>query len=279
MNGIIIDEQFKFLLPELDEETYRLLEESILEHGCRDPLVLWKSDEKDGVLIDGYNRYKICTEHSIPFKTVEMEFSSREEVVIWIIQTQVSRRNLTPFQLSYFRGLHYKADKKNQSNNSPFASQGSKSQNGTLTPGSTATRLSEQYNVSRNTILRDSKLAEALNRVGEASPEAKKKILSGEVSINKSKLDALASAEEEVIEAVANQIEEGTYTRRASRDPSPIASDSLLPEMKQLNTIISSFARDFNSMFQKMNTGNNDEVKPILRSFIDQLEDLYKTMN
>jgi hypothetical protein len=45
--------------------------------GCRDPLVLW-----NGILIDGYNRYKICTENNIPFKTIDKEFASREEVLI-----------------------------------------------------------------------------------------------------------------------------------------------------------------------------------------------------
>ena len=106
---IIIDEQFQFLLPTLDEETYRLLEENILEFGVREPLVLWK-----GILIDGYNRYRICTEHNLEFNTVEMEFENREEVLIWIISNQISRRNMTPMQMSYFRGLHYMADKKSR---------------------------------------------------------------------------------------------------------------------------------------------------------------------
>ena len=39
--GVVIDEEFRVLLPALDDETFRLLEESILQHGCRDPLVLW----------------------------------------------------------------------------------------------------------------------------------------------------------------------------------------------------------------------------------------------
>ena len=40
-----------------------------------------------------------------------MEFDTREEVVIWIIRNQTDRRNLSPIQLSYFRGVHYNADK------------------------------------------------------------------------------------------------------------------------------------------------------------------------
>ena len=43
MQEIIID---RFLLPALDEETFRLLEENILEHGCRVPLVLWNNSNR-----------------------------------------------------------------------------------------------------------------------------------------------------------------------------------------------------------------------------------------
>jgi len=111
MQEIIIDEEFKALLPTLDQTTFKLLEENIIENGCRDPLVLW-----DGVLIDGHNRYEICTQHFIPFATVDKEFASREDALIWIISTQVSRRNLSPMQLSYYRGLHYRAEKKRISN-------------------------------------------------------------------------------------------------------------------------------------------------------------------
>ena len=37
MQKIILDDEFKFLLPALDAETYRLLEENTLQYGVRDP--------------------------------------------------------------------------------------------------------------------------------------------------------------------------------------------------------------------------------------------------
>ena len=77
MPDIIIDEQFQYLLPELSKETYKDLEVNLLEFGCLFPLVLWR-----GILIDGHNRYKICEEHKIPFNTIDMEFDTREEVLI-----------------------------------------------------------------------------------------------------------------------------------------------------------------------------------------------------
>jgi len=58
MQNILIDEEFRTLLPALDTQTYALLEENILENGCREPITLWND-----ILIDGYNRHRICTEH------------------------------------------------------------------------------------------------------------------------------------------------------------------------------------------------------------------------
>ena len=107
MRELIIDEEFRTLLPELDSETYALLEENLLVNGCIYPLVVWGD-----ILIDGFNRYSICTEHEFPFDVVSKSFDSRDEVLIWIIANQVSRRNLSSLQLSYYRGLHNTADKR-----------------------------------------------------------------------------------------------------------------------------------------------------------------------
>ena len=86
---IHIDNEFKNLIPPLTDEEYKGLEESVLKEGCRDSLVTW-----NGTLIDGHNRYEICTKHNIPFKTVEHNFDSRQAVIEWIILNQFGRRNL-----------------------------------------------------------------------------------------------------------------------------------------------------------------------------------------
>jgi hypothetical protein len=106
MQTITIDEEFRSLLPTLDKETYAALEDNLITNGCRDALIIWND-----ILIDGYNRYENCSRLRIPYNIVSMDFDSREEVLIWIISNQVSRRNLTQMQLSFYRGLHYEADK------------------------------------------------------------------------------------------------------------------------------------------------------------------------
>ena len=85
-----IDPEFKDLIRPLRRKEYLQLEENILDEGCRDPIIIWND-----YIIDGHNRYSICTKYSIPFNTVSKDFSSREEVIVWICKNQLGRRNIT----------------------------------------------------------------------------------------------------------------------------------------------------------------------------------------
>lgn len=209
MKNIIIDQEFKSFLPSLDRYTYEALEANILEYGCRDSLVLWGD-----ILIDGHNRYEICMKHNIPFDTVNVAFDSREDVLIWIISTQIARRNLTPLQLSHFRGVHYRADKKIKGSYMRRTGDAFTGKND-IFQSSTASRLSAQYHVSPKTIKRDAKIADAIDAIGEVSIAAKQMILTGEINIDKNVLAELLYAPREEIEALAADIENGKYDKKA----------------------------------------------------------------
>lgn len=91
--SLTIDQEFQGLIPPLTAEEYRNLEENIKADGCRDALVIW-----NGTIIDGHNRYKICQENNIPYKTTEMSFNDRNEAIVWMLRNQLGRRNLNDFQ-------------------------------------------------------------------------------------------------------------------------------------------------------------------------------------
>lgn len=95
MCKIKIDREFQSLIPPLSQEEYKQLEANVIADGCRDALVTWQ-----GTLIDGHNRFKICAEHNITYKTVEKDFLDRQSAIEWIILNQFGRRNLLPFQRS-----------------------------------------------------------------------------------------------------------------------------------------------------------------------------------
>lgn len=89
----IIDEEFSSLIPPLSPQEFSGLEQSIITEGCRDAIILWNN-----IIIDGHNRYKICKEHNIPFRTETKDFESRQDVILWMFRNQLSRRNLNDFQ-------------------------------------------------------------------------------------------------------------------------------------------------------------------------------------
>jgi len=284
MVSIVIDEEFRGLLPTLDQRTYEALEENIIQNGCRDAIVLWNGT----ILIDGHNRYEICVKNDIPFRTVNREFSTREDVLIWIVSNQVARRNLTPVQLSHYRGVHYLADKKlvkntgghNQYN---VAGEVFHQNDGKPKIRSTAVRLAGQYRVSSATIERDAKVASAIGAIGEASPAARQKILGGEVSIDKKVLEELSLWEKEDIIELAASIENGTYEKgRHAHLISAYDADSVESSSgsgDSLGRFFTGLMDNVLSMFRKCSgNGNESVLKSALRSFINSLEALYNSL-
>jgi hypothetical protein len=50
---------------------------------------------EDYCILDGHNRYEICTKHALPFDTTVIDIPTRDDATIWIIQNQLGRRNLS----------------------------------------------------------------------------------------------------------------------------------------------------------------------------------------
>lgn len=90
-----IDNEFRALIPPLTAEEYAGLEADIVANGCRMPLDVWGD-----IIVDGHNRYEICTKHDLPFKANDIAFADRREARIWIRQNQLNRRNISPYQRS-----------------------------------------------------------------------------------------------------------------------------------------------------------------------------------
>ncbi len=189
MLDLIIDDEFQVLIPSLSSYEYQILKENILKDGCRDPLVLWNK-----ILIDGYNRYKICTEHNLKFNVVEKPFDSQNDVYIWIIQNQLGRRNLPHFARAELgvKLKHFFQEKGLENKRNAGKLYGISDLNSVkeLLPNSAKPILdsgikinareevAKLSGVSHDTISKVEKILEI------ASPEEIEKVRSGEVSVN-----------------------------------------------------------------------------------------------
>lgn len=186
-NGIIIDPEFQRLLMPLAPEEYAQLERNIVDFGCKSPLQLW-----DSILVDGHNRYEICTKHSIEFGVEYVDLIDRKDAHDWIINNQLGRRNVTPEQASYLRGQLFNREKKPHGGDRKSIPQieGLKEE--------TAERLAQKFNVSRATIERDAKFAEAVDTIADnAGEDVRRAILSGDSNLSKKEVLQVATLEPE----------------------------------------------------------------------------------
>jgi hypothetical protein len=168
---LVIDEEFRNLIPKLTSEEYEQLETSIKEDKCRDSIITW-----NGTIIDGHNRYDICKKNNIDFDTVSKDFKDRDEVKLWIIDNQFGRRNLTKYDRSVL-ALKKKAiisanAKKNQGTRTDISQKSVKSID-------TQKKLAKNAGVSHDTIYK----VEVIER--SATEEQKDKIRKQTSTINK----------------------------------------------------------------------------------------------
>jgi phage N-6-adenine-methyltransferase len=185
---IIVDAEFAALIPPLSAEERQQLEENIVEHGgARDPLVVWAS-KGTLTLLDGHNRYEICTRLGLPFDVHELRLKSREEAEDWIDKNQLGRRNLDARQMSLLRGRRYNRTKRPQGapEGNGNAAENKVDKMSTL---KTAESLAAEHGVNEKTIRRDGEFAEAVEALG-----IEREIVSGEIDAPKHEIVAAANA-------------------------------------------------------------------------------------
>lgn len=54
--------------------------------------------EWNGFIVDGHNRYSICKKHNIDYVVGTLGYETKDEVMQWMLDIQLGRRNLTPIQ-------------------------------------------------------------------------------------------------------------------------------------------------------------------------------------
>ena len=98
-----IDPEFKNLIPPLGVDEYRQLEQNILADGCQNALCIWH-----GLLLDGHNRFEICSKHHIPYQVRVLHLKSREDAIAWICKKDVYKRQQRRRVLMFMNNMTYR---------------------------------------------------------------------------------------------------------------------------------------------------------------------------
>jgi len=215
-----VNDKFKNLIPPLTSDELRILEENILEHGVRDPILTWNN-----TIIDGHNRYSICQKHNLPFSTKEIEFDDEKQAVIFIIKNQLGRRNITDYTKTQLvlklestlselakQNKQLAMQKTRQLNPNNASEQFSLISDKTVESVNTAKQLADLAGVSRDTIFKVKKIeSNAIDEIKQelSSPNSKLTINTAEIIAQLPKeeqKEIIKTLDEKEIIKMANEI-------------------------------------------------------------------------
>ncbi len=172
----------------------------------------------NGFIIDGHNRYEICTEHKIPFAVMEMEFDCKEAAIAWICANQLGRRNITEETRKFLIGMQYETEKivasrrnamgTNQHSALDQRKKGMLGDGGYVSSGHlTAQKIANDNHISQGTVQKYAMYTRALEDIGKYCPTLVPKILSGKYKISHKNLLELSRMSPEDMKKVARKIE------------------------------------------------------------------------
>lgn len=200
---LIIDSEFKNLIPPMKLEEFQGLKENIVNNGydILYPIVIWNN-----IIIDGHNRYSICKEFNIQFSVSEKNFNNRFEVMNWIINNQLNRRSMTNEQRSYLIGKRYQEEKKEEgrpkigNNVVPLV---------TLRPNNSniEQKIADKYKVSPETVRKAEKFANAIDEVANNASINPYKILGREIKATRKDIVGLSQQSAEVQKEIIEKVE------------------------------------------------------------------------
>lgn len=213
-NNLKINEDFKQLIPPLSSEELQQLEKNIVRDGCREPLSVWNN-----TILDGHNRYEICTRLHIPFKIQHIYFKNHEEATSWICANQLGRRNISEETRKYLIGKRYEMEKILGIHNAVGTNQYKKKEvkpkmlaepNFHNTSYRTSERLGEEYRISHATVEKYGVYSNAMDALSKVVPDIVPKILSGEVKISHESLVEMSQLPPQDVRRLGKQISDNT---------------------------------------------------------------------
>lgn len=268
MRELKIDPELRDLLPPLTSEEYKQLEKNIVENGFdrNFPIMEWQ-----GFIVDGHNRYDICKKHNIEPIIGTLAYKTKEEVMEWMLDIQLGRRNLTPIQkiaiTEKYRPIYEKQAKENQLS-------GLKNQNNNVlvnlpkrqvNPINTSEKLASIANVSEKTYRMGAKILNSDNE------KLKQEVISGEKSINAGYKELTGKKENKKGETRNTDIQGNMDNKKEKR----VVENGviLLPENSEENKMVNDICRRMKSGDADWDKINNDmelnNIKQIINDNID----------
>lgn len=246
---IVVDPELESLLRPLNEDESNKLGESILRGWSDESIKVWLGHN---LLIDGHNRFKkwqtlLNSDPDNAPNIVELPFDSIEDVKVWMVDNQLQRRNLSPAEVIHLMLLQsgelQKIARRNLTRGGPDSEPCANWHKVDVVAD-----VAEKSGVSRRTAARAKKVFD------KGTPELKKQMLAGDVSIHAA-YNEVKQAEQE--EESATSFDVDSFDVVPTPSANAAAKDALDKATAELKRVIESLEKlhgAFNRALDKANT-------------------------
>ena len=251
--NIIINQVLQAYVDPLTENEYAALERSLLAEGCRDALVLWGE-----VLIDGHNRYAICRQHNIEFRTVQnTSFSSIDDVMLWMIDNHLARRSVSDYQRGVLalRKKDIVAARKAQRAEEPQIAPQDAYDAPESPPWNTREDVAKAARVSSNTISQIERIQKA------ATPQLVEAVRAGTISINaaanvaslpEAVQNAAVAGGRKELQQAARQVREQKAGAKPPKEPAADTDADLRAQVAALREKVDALTAENNALKEQL---------------------------
>jgi hypothetical protein len=194
-------------------------------------------------LLDGHNRYEICTRLGIEFEQADIELDGWEDAEIWVIQHQLGRRNLEPFSTVELnlklKSMIAKKAKANQGMRTDIRQNSAECR-----PINTRDEIAKASGVSHDTV---SKVETIVN---EATEEVKDQLRRGEKSIHAAYQEIKGDKKPRKVQASDGSIADPLRSNGTSKPNGTIVQDHV-PDLTDEEWLETLTIREFISPYGK----------------------------
>jgi hypothetical protein len=183
MTKLVIDPEFRDLIPATTRAQDEALDQDMLAHGNRDPVVAWPQNNVN-IMLDGHRRFESSKRTGVRLKApVLIEFPDRTAAKIWMLSSQLDvRRNANTSQRAYMIGGLYNTMATGQGARSDLTGQ-----------ASAADTLAAKFQVTQQQIRKMGHFATAADKLADSlGVDVKSAILGMEANISREDVTTLA---------------------------------------------------------------------------------------
>lgn len=221
-----IDPEFKRLSVPLFPEEERRLENSLVREGCKEPIAVWH-----GCILDGHKRYEICSYEEIDYETVELDFATKDEALLWACKEHLSKARHDRISYKYLVGKRYIMEKKKYK-----VQRDGRNEDGleeVIPTGRVCLILAADMKICHNTIKRYGTLAAQMDKIAEKDEVLFGAILAEKIPITYARLSSMSKMDSAKLANIRRKLLREKDVKMRQRKPRQQSTDSSLGKPEQ----------------------------------------------